>query len=92
LKAEWQLWGLGTRDWGLGNYKLVAGWSCWLLGDANRVQLRWVTLGAAASSEQRVGERAVLAAAGSVRPQHAAVGRCAQRAAQLSYPIRKDVR
>jgi len=31
-----------------------------------------------------VGDRAVLAAAGSVRPQHAAVGWCSQRAAACS--------
>jgi len=35
-----------------------------------------------ASSAQRVGDRAVLAAAGSVRPQHAAGGRRSQRAAK----------
>ena len=49
----------------------------------------WVTLGAAASSERRVGDRAVLAAARSVRPQHAAVGSCSQqRAASSRYLTR----
>jgi len=33
-----------------------------------------------------VGDRAVLAAARSVRPQHAAVGGCAQRAAPVPIP------
>ncbi len=34
----------------------------------------WVTLGAASCSEQHVECWALIAAAGSVRPQHAAVG------------------
>jgi len=53
--------------------QLVAGRSC-------------LSLVAAACSEQRVGDRAVLAAARSVRPQHAAVGGCAQRAAPVPIP------
>ena len=51
----------GLRTW---NYS-------WVLGARAGC---WVTLGAAACSEQPVGDRALVAAAGSVRPQHAAVG------------------